>query len=381
MTTRVGGWTEWVDEQCRLIEASGRWRTIRTFDSAGVEGTLAESGHHVVSFASNDYLGLSQHPDVKASAIDAIQRWGTGSGASRLVVGGRSLHDELERAIADWRHQEAALLFPTGYAANVGTLAALAGPGVRICADALNHASLIDGCRMATQRGAELRVYRHRDLDDLERQLDGAERAIVVSDSVFSMDGDVAPVDGLAERCARHDALLVLDDAHAVLDPLPVSGDVVVLRIGTLSKALGSLGGCVSGPRRHIELLVNSARPFIFTTAPTPADTAAALAAVRLVRSEEGRRLRQRLRDHVERLSPGHPTPILPVIVGDEDAAMHASAALLQRGLLVPAIRPPTVPAGTSRLRIALSAAHTDEQIDQLVAALAASGLELGGAT
>jgi 8-amino-7-oxononanoate synthase len=364
-----------VDEQCSVIEASGRWRTIRTFDAAGPVGTLASTGRSVTSFASNDYLGLSQHPAVKAAAIEAIERWGTGSGASRLIVGGRSLHDDLEREVAEWRDYPAALLFPTGYAANLGVLSALAGPGVRICADALNHASLIDGCRLARQRGADVCVYEHLDLEHLEGQLVGAERAVVVSDSVFSMDGDTAPIGDLAGVCARHDALLVLDDAHAVIDTQPVDHDVTAVRIGTLSKALGSLGGYVAAPRRFIDLFVNSARPFIFTTAPSPADTAAALASLRIVRGDEGDQLRRRLTEHVAALKAGHPTPILPVVVGDEEPAMAASAALLDAGLLVPAIRPPTVPEGTCRLRIAVSAAHTSEQIERLRATLAALDL------
>jgi 8-amino-7-oxononanoate synthase len=371
MTLRAASWVEWVDEQCRLIEQAGRWRTVRTFDSAGMVGTVAGSDQPVVSFASNDYLGLSQHPAVKAAAIEAIERWGTGSGASRLVVGSRPPHDELEQALAEWRSAEAALLFPTGYAANTGTLAALAGDGVRICSDELNHASLVDGCRMARSRGAEVVVYPHLDLDALEAHLGGASRSIVVSDTVFSMDGDIAPVASLAELCGRHGALLVLDDAHVVLDAPSVPPGVEVVRIGTLSKALGSLGGYVVARQGIIDLLVNQARPFIFTTAPTPGDTAAARAALDVVRSSEGDRLRRRLHDHVQAVRPGHLTPIIPLVVGDEQATLAASAELLARGLLVPAIRPPTVPVGTSRLRVALSALHSDADIARLRSALA----------
>jgi len=218
-------------------------------------------------------------------------------------------------------------------------------------------------------------VYRHADLDHLAKllaEVDGP--ALVVTDSAFSMDGDVADVGGLAELCATHGALLVLDEAHAVLGPdVDAAGaGVPLLRMGTLSKALGSLGGFVAGPRSYVDLLVNRARPFIFTTAPTPADVAAALAALRVVRSAEGTALVARLRSHVDRLRPGHPTPIVPVILGEEAAALEAADRLLAAGLLVPAIRPPTVPPGTSRLRVTLSAAHTDDQVERLVAALAA---------
>ncbi len=203
----------------------------------------------------------------------------------------------------------------------------------------------------------------------------------MVSDSAFSMDGDVADVAGLAELCAGHGALLVLDEAHAVLGPAvdeDIARDVPLLRMGTLSKALGSLGGFVAGPRAYVDLLCNRARPFIFTTAPTPADTAAGLAALRVVRSPEGDALRGRLRRHVDRLRPGHPTPIVPIVLGEEAAALAAAARLLAAGLLVPAIRPPTVAPGTSRLRVTLSAAHTDDQVARLVAALPAGS---GGPT
>jgi 8-amino-7-oxononanoate synthase len=195
----------------------------------------------------------------------------------------------------------------------------------------------------------------------------------VVTDTVFSMDGDVAPVDALAERCAAHGALLVLDEAHAVLGPDPDLAGVDHLRVGTLSKYLGSLGGFVAGPQRFVDLLVNRARPFVFTTASSPADAGAALAAVGVLQSAEGDRLVAALRANVELVQPGHPTPIVPLVLGDEDVAMAASAALRERGLLVPAIRPPTVARGTSRLRISLSATHTEAQVRALLEGLRAT--------
>lgn len=371
---RVDTWAEWIDGQCALIRAADQWREIRTLDDVRPEGLLSESGAPVVSFASNDYLGLTHHPKVKAAAIAAIETWGTGAGASRLVVGSRPVHDELEERLAAWRGSEAAVLFPTGYAANIGLLSTLGGHGVRICSDELNHASLIDGCRLAAQRGADVRVYPHSDVDAVDDALTGSERALVVTDTVFSMDGDVAPIAALAEVCRRRGALLVVDDAHKVFHVPDLDDgacDDVVVRVGTLSKALGALGGFVAADRALVDLLVNRARSFIFTTAPSPADMAAALAAVDVVDSAEGDALLATLRRHVDRVRPGHPTPIVPVVVGDEQAALDASAHLLAEGLLVPAIRPPTVAPGTSRLRIALSAAHTDAQVTALIHALA----------
>jgi 8-amino-7-oxononanoate synthase len=353
-------WQHWSDAEARAIRDAGRWRAPRDVPPGAIV------------FASNDYLGLTQHPDVIAAARDALDRHGTGSGSARLIVGSRPIHGELEHALAEWKHTERAALFPTGFAANLGVLTTFGTRGVLVCSDELNHASIIDGCRLAA---ADVAVYRHNDLDHLRRLLRdrGARRALVVADTVFSMDGDVADVDAIVELCAAEDALLVFDEAHAVLGPHPVAGDdAPVLRVGTLSKTLGALGGFVSGPARYVELVENLARPYIFTTASTPADTAAALAALRIVRSPEGDALVARLRELVERVRPGHPSPIIPMVIGDERDTVAAAEALRARGIIVPAIRPPTVPPGTSRLRVTLSAAHTDAQVDALLTALAA---------
>ena len=363
-------WHPWADRERDRIRSAGQWRAPRDLDAAGPEGKLAPDGAPVVSFASNDYLGLTQHPSVVAAAHAALDRWGAGSGAARLIVGSRPVHSELEAALASWKRTEAAVQFPTGFAANLGTLSVLGGPDVLVCSDELNHASIIDGCRMSR---SEVAVYRHSDLDHLATLVEsrGSRRALVVTDTVFSMDGDVAQVEALVELCARTGALLMLDEAHAVLGPDPHLDTIEAVRVGTLSKTLGSLGGFVAGPRQYTELLVNRARPYIFTTAPTPADTAAALAAVGVIRSPDGDELTTRLRANVERLRPGHPSPIVPVVLGDEARTLGAAATLLDQGLLVPAIRPPTVPPGTSRLRVALSAAHAPSQVDALAAALA----------
>ena len=360
------GWTSWARAQLDQVRASGQWRAPRTFDARGAVGTL--DGREVVSFASNDYLGLSAHPAVVAAAHDALDRWGAGSGAARLIVGSRPPHDALEADLARWKRTDAAVVFPTGFAANLGVLSTFAGPGTLVLSDELNHASIIDGCRLAR---ADIDVFPHTDVDHVVKAL-RAHRgpALVVTDTIFSMDGDAAPVDALAAACAEHDALLVLDEAHAVLGPDPILEGVDALRVGTLSKTLGSLGGFVATSNPFAELLVNRARSYIFTTASPPAVAAAAGAALRVLQSPEGHALRRRLRHTIDRLRPGHPSPIVPIVLGDERVALAAAGALLERGLLVPAIRPPTVAPGTCRLRVALSAAHTPEQVDALLAGL-----------
>ncbi len=371
-------WSSLVEARNERLAAEGRWRVPLTFDAQGPEGVLTADGTKVVAFASNDYLGLSLHPAVVAAAHEALDLWGTGAGASRLVTGSRPCHEELEAALAHWKGTERATVFPTGFAANLGVLGAFGDRGVLICSDELNHASIIDGARLSH---AETAVFRHRDVDHLESLLSGSPGpALVVTDVVFSMDGDVAPVTEIAELCRRHGALLVLDEAHAVLGPDlgPDLLDLDVLRVGTLSKTLGALGGFVAGPRPFIELLENRARSYIFTTALTPPDTAAALAALRLLSTPEGAALRRRLAGHIERVAPGHPSPIIPIVLGSDERAVAASATLRAHGVWVPAIRPPTVPAGTARLRVTLSAAHTDDHVSLLLEALAAISATAG---
>jgi 8-amino-7-oxononanoate synthase len=352
-------WDAWIDHETSAIRAGGRWRAPHDVDP------------QLVNFASNDYLGLTHHPAVIAAAHGALERYGAGAGSARLIVGSRPVHRELEHALAEWKHMPRAALFPTGFATNLGVLTTLGAPGVLICSDELNHASIIDGCRLAR---ADVAVYRHNDLDHLAELLRarGARRALVVTDTVFSMDGDAIDDAALFDVCARERALLVLDEAHAVLGPSldDAPSDVDLVRVGTCSKTLGALGGFVAGPTEYVELVENVARTYIFTTAPTPADTAAALAALGILQSAEGATLVARLRAHVQRLRPGHPSPILPYLCGSEADALAAAAALRDRGILVPAIRPPTVAPGTSRLRVTLSAAHTDEQVDALGRAL-----------
>jgi 8-amino-7-oxononanoate synthase len=378
VTRAPGDWAEWIDGRLDQIRADGRWRSPREFDAWGPRGVLVDKAAVVVSFASNDYLGLTTHPDLLRAATSALELWGAGSGGARLITGSRPVHHELEVELADWKGTDRAVLFPTGFATNLGVITALGQAGVRVISDERNHASIIDGTRLAR---ADVSIWRHGDGDrsedvaELERLVAGADQPVlVVADTVFSMDGDALDVAAVTAVCRRHGALLVLDEAHAVLGPEPTAAEldgVEVVRVGTLSKTLGSLGGFAACSHRVADLLVNTARPGIFTTALSPADAAAALAAVRVLRSDEGDELRATLRRHVDRLRPGHPSPIIPVILGDEDRAVAASAWLLDQGLLVPAIRPPTVAPGTSRLRVTVSAIHTDEEVEQLADALA----------
>ena len=361
--TSTQTWSARATEELDALRGMNRFRQSVAFDGGGPEGMV--HGRRVVSFASNDYLGLASHPRVKAAAHAAIDKFGAGAMASRLVVGTRSLHFELEAALAQWKSASHALVFPTGYAANLGVLATFGREDVTVFSDALNHASIIDGCRLAKAKAV---VYRHGDLEQLASLMNATVgKKMVVSETVFSMDGDRVNVAGLADLCARHGALLVLDEAHDVFDrKMPAVSALEVLRIGTLSKTLGTLGGFVAGPRPLIELLTNRARTFIFTTGLPPADVAAAIAALEICTGEEGAALRARLRGFVDMFSPGHPSAILPVIIGEDAAALAVAARLFEEGLYVPAIRPPTVAAGTARLRVTFSATHTEEMCARL---------------
>jgi 8-amino-7-oxononanoate synthase len=368
MRFAVSEWRDWARGKLAAIRRANRWRATSAFDGEGVIGNV--HGQSVISFASNDYLGLTTHPRVRRAAIEAIERWGTGSGASRLVTGTRPIHHDLEAALAIWQGTQRAVVFPTGYAANLAVLQVFAGPDSTVLSDELNHASLIDGSRASR---AQTMSFRHNDLDHLDSLLGAISgKKIVVTEAVFSMDGDSPDLRRLADLCIRHRALLILDEAHAVLGPeLPAAPELECIRAGTLSKTFAALGGWVAGSDEFIDLLINRARTYIFTTAPTPADMAAASAALHVFNSEEGEQLRARLRRNIAKIKPGHKSPIVPLILGDEEAALAASRKLTDQGFYVPAIRPPTVPLGTARLRIALSALHSDDMIDRLQSALA----------
>lgn len=346
-------------------------------------------GKRLVNFSSNDYLRLAQHPKLKAAAAEATERWGTGAGAARLVCGTLPVHRELEEAIAKFKRTDAALTFASGYAAAVGTICALAGSDDVLVIDKLVHASLVDGARLS---GAKMRVFRHNDVEDLAKLLEWARNAtaqegnvLVVTESVFSMDGDCAPLREIVELKEKFGAWLMLDEAHAlgVLGPgrrglaeeLDVA-DRIEVQMGTLGKAVGSAGGFIAGSKALIDQLINSARSFIFSTAPGPAAVAAACAGIELIASDDGEKLRGDLRKNIAAFT-SQPngdarTAIVPILLGDEERALAASEKLKQAGFLVPAIRYPTVARGKARLRVTLSASHTAEQIAQLKSALAA---------
>ncbi|MDD5557904.1 MAG: 8-amino-7-oxononanoate synthase [bacterium] len=369
------------------IRARGLHRSLRVVERR--DGPrLVIGGRALLSFCSNDYLGLADHPATSAAAREAVERFGWGSGASRLVSGTMRPHAALEEALASFKGTEAAVLFPTGYMTNLGVIAALAGPGDEVIADRLDHASIIDGCRLS---GARLRVYPHGDVERLERVLAaarGARRRLIVTDTLFSMDGDLAPLREIVALARRHGAWVMADEAHAtgVLGAAGRGGaellgveDGIDVSMGTLSKALGGSGGFVAGSAVLADYLRNRARPLIYTTAPPPASCAAALAAIGIVRREPGTRaallgMADRLRRALGAIgldTMGSGFQIVPVRTGDAGAAVRASAELLRRGILVPAIRPPTVPRGESRLRISVTAAHTDADVDLLAGALA----------
>ncbi len=377
---------EWLNDALAQLESRALLRrlTVRT----GTPGArMVVDGREYLNFGSNDYLDLAGDPRLAGAVNAAAVEVGWGAGASPLVTGRNELHERLEHRLAEFEGTEAALLFNTGFAANVGAVAALVGPEDAVFSDALNHASLIDGCRVSR---AKVRVYRHGDGEDLELQLKNtpARRRLIVTDSLFSMDGDLAPLPSLCELAERYDCMLLVDEAHAtgvfgrtgrgVAEHFAVE-ERIGIRVGTLSKALGASGGFVAGSRQLIDWLANRARTYVFSTAPPPATCAAALAALEIVRDEPARRQRvlaaanslcARLSTAGLNVGPSV-SQIIPVVLGDERRTLAAAERLRERGLWVPAIRPPTVPAGQSRLRISLSAGHTAEMLESLVNALA----------
>ncbi len=392
---------ETLRQRLEAVRAQGLWRALRPVE--GRSGAVLETeGDRLVSFAGNDYLGFSQHPAVLEAAARAVHDWGAGSAASRLISGSLGVHHRLEATLAEFLGTEAALGFATGHAAATGVIPAVVGPGDVVIIDRLVHACCVDAARLS---GAKLRVFRHNDLDDLDRILRwasglprddaGGPRVLVVTEGVFSMDGDCAPLAELVGLKERHGAWLMLDEAHStgVMGPegrgLAAAlglGERIEVRMGTLGKALGASGGFIAGSRALIDLLVNRARSFIFSTAPVPAAAAAATAALELMITRAGEEARQRLRlvsaDGAGVVARAFPEPsgatvsegsvghILPVHVGDEAAAVALADRLRAAGVWVPAIRHPTVARGSARLRLTFSAAHTEADLHSLEQAL-----------
>ena len=372
-------------EMQRLTEANLR-RDIRVIDHAlGVH--LTTGGGEIVNFSSNDYLGLASHPALAEAMAEGARRWGTGATASRLICGTTAEHSELEVELASAKGTEASLVFSTGVAAATGTIPALVGRGDVVILDKLAHACLIDGTHAS---GAKMRVFPHNDLGKLEshlcwaRQTHPQGRILIITESVFSMDGDLAPLGEIVELKEQHGAWLLVDEAHAIgVRGSGIQGiagelglvDRIEIQMGTLGKALGVSGGYIAGSRALIDFLINRARSFIFSTAPSPAVAAACRAALKIACSGEGDRRRETLRENVILLCsllarPRAESAIIPLILGTEERALAEAARLFEDGFFVPAIRYPTVPKKTARLRVSLSAAHSPEQIRGLAATL-----------
>jgi 8-amino-7-oxononanoate synthase len=387
--TSCPGPVEW-QRRLAALETAGLYRRRRVVAEGGGVEVVAD-GSRCVNFCGNDYLGLRNHPSVVRAFRDAAGRYGVGSGAAHLITGHTREHHALEEALAEALGRARALLFSTGYMANLGIACALAGRGDAFIEDRLNHASLLDAARLS---GARLARYAHADTTALHERLEraGAGRRFVSTDAVFSMDGDIAPLPEIARLCAAHGACLVVDDAHGfgvlgargrgTLEHFGLDTDAVPVLMVTLGKALGTFGAAVAGSAALIEILIQSARTYVYTTAPPPAVAAAARAALALLGSEGWRR--DRLRANIARFRAGaaslglatgpSSTPIQPLAIGDDRRAVEISERLFARGVWVAAIRPPSVPAGGARLRVTLSAAHDDAHIDRLLDALAASG-------
>lgn len=357
-----------------------RWlKPTRRHDGAVVE----RDGRRLISFSCNDYLGLSQHPQVRAAAAEAALNYGAGAAASRLVTGDHPLLGDLEKRLARLKGTEAACVFGSGYLANTGVIPTLVGSGDVVLVDALAHACIWAGAQLS---GAKIVKFAHNDVADLERLLQAerplARHALVATDGVFSMDGDIAPLDQLSEVCARHDAWLLSDDAHGVGVLAEGRGSAALfpdaeipLQMGTLSKALGSYGGYLCGSQAVVDLLKTRARTLVYATGLPPASAAAALTALDLIETRPELTVQPlaKARLFTERLGlPDAQSPIVPVVLGTADAALSASAALEAQGFLVVAIRPPTVPEGTARLRVAFNAAHDDADVIRLADAIAA---------
>jgi 8-amino-7-oxononanoate synthase len=386
---------EGLTQELDALEARSLRRRLRVVDEVLPGGKVRVAGQILLNLSSNDYLDLAQDLRLINAARAAAAQWGAGAGASRLVVGHLALHEAVETRLAAFKGTEAAVIFPTGYMANVGTIAALMGPGDVIFSDRLNHASIYDGIKLS---GATLQRFPHRDLNSLEQllqQAGAARRRLIITDSVFSVDGDIAPLNDLVALKARYGAWLMIDEAHAtgvlgtkgagLAEALGLTGQVDI-HMGTFSKALGSQGGYVAGDRRLVDYLHNRARSFIYSTALAPVVLGAIDQALKIVAQEPERRLYLARESEAFRqclLSAGldllgSETQIIPVLVGENDRTLEFAAALKDQGLMAVALRPPTVPPGRARVRFSLSAGHSREDLRQARETIVATAQAFG---
>ena len=367
-------------DEIKDLKKKGLYRELRTIEGEQ-DSSVVMNGKRVLMFSSNNYLGLANHPGLKKASMDAALCYGTGSGGSRLISGNMEVHRTLEKEIALFKGTDRALLFSSGYHANVGAISALTGEGDLILSDELNHASIVDGCRLGR---AEVRIYKHANMNSLKEILRRSSRfkkRLIITDSVFSMDGDIAPLPDIVDLAEKYSALVMVDDAHGtgvlgekgkgVIEHFGLGGRVEI-QMGTLGKALGSFGAYIAGSEDLIHYLVNKARSFLYTTALPPSVCGSALAALKIL--GEGPHLISQLRHNATYFREGlrdlgYPipegeTPIIPLVFGDPSVTMEMAQRLFDEGVYVQGIRPPTVPDGTSRLRITLMATHTKEQLD-----------------
>lgn len=381
-------------EELEQLKAQGVFRPLTEIESAQGARVVIR-GKEVIQLASNNYLGLTTHPKLKEAALKAVERYGAGTGSVRTIAGTFTMHEELEKKLAEFKHTEAALVFQSGFTANVGVLSSILDERDVVISDALNHASIIDGIRLTK---AARRIYRHNDLDDLEaalKETQGYRTRLIVTDGVFSMDGDIAPLPQIVELAERYDAIVMVDDAHAsgvlgkngrgTVDHFGLHGRVHI-QVGTLSKAIGVLGGYVAGSQVLRDYLIHRARPFLFSTSHPPAVTAACLAAIEVLLTEPERIERlwantRFFKDGLKNLgfdTGNSETPITPVIVGDEALAMKLSDKLFEYGVYAQGIVYPTVPKGKARVRTIVTAVHTKEDLEAALHAFEKAGKELG---
>lgn len=387
--------TDFLVEELNSLKQAGLYRPLKELQSPQRPRSVID-GREVINLSSNNYLGLADDPRLKQAMIEATEAYGAGSGAVRTIIGTMTIHNQLEEKLAEFKHVEAAVVFQSGFTCNSGVIPVLVGEGDAVISDELNHASIIDGCRLSK---AKIHRYRHADMDDLARVLketDGQyRRRLIITDGVFSMDGDIAPLPDIVELAEKHGCMTYVDDAHSSgvlgkngrgsVNHFGLDGRVTV-QVGTLSKAVGVLGGYVAGPRALIELLWHKGRPFLFSTSHPPGVAAACLKAIEIMEQEPERieRLWENTRYFKQRLNDlgfdtgKSETPITPVIAGDEVKAMKLSDRLLEEGVFAQGIAYPTVPRGKARVRTIVTAAHTKEDLDEALAAFEKVGRELG---